>query len=293
MNDVATTGRPPRGEGRGDGRRDRGGRRERRPMTDAEGLAITVQATDSATASTAPVESSAPEAERPNYSYFSQANVAAAPLAATETPQVVPLSGETDDGNPPAVHSTPTEAEQQGDRPAKRSRDRYGRDRRDRNGAPRGRSQDGTEEVSDAVAVNDASTDIASPELAQPAQAAAPVTPVLENPKPATALNQPQKTATKIENKPEAAHSLPKVQSYTLPMDSLASLAQSAGLEWVNSDSDKVAVAQAGIAAAPKPVHVPREKPPVVVTDEGPLVLVETRRDLNAMALPFDEPATA
>jgi hypothetical protein len=37
-----------------------------------------------------------------------------------------------------------------------------------------------------------------------------------------------------------------------------------------------------------KPVHVPRERPPVVVVDEGPLVLVETRKDLGQVTLPFE-----
>jgi ribonuclease E len=34
-------------------------------------------------------------------------------------------------------------------------------------------------------------------------------------------------------------------------------------------------------------VHVPRERPVAVVSDEGPLVLVETRRDLRDLQLPF------
>jgi ribonuclease E len=34
-------------------------------------------------------------------------------------------------------------------------------------------------------------------------------------------------------------------------------------------------------------VHVPRERPPAVVVDEGPLVLVETRKDLRSLELPF------
>jgi ribonuclease E len=38
---------------------------------------------------------------------------------------------------------------------------------------------------------------------------------------------------------------------------------------------------------------VPREIPPAVVLDEGPLVLVETRRDLSAMTLPFEQPPSA
>jgi len=35
-------------------------------------------------------------------------------------------------------------------------------------------------------------------------------------------------------------------------------------------------------------VHVPRERPPVVQLDEGPLILVETRRDLAELKLPFE-----
>jgi ribonuclease E len=57
-------------------------------------------------------------------------------------------------------------------------------------------------------------------------------------------------------------------------------VAQSSGLEWVNSNPERIAAVQAAIAAEPKPVHIPRERPPVVILDEGPLVLVETRKDL-------------
>jgi ribonuclease E len=49
----------------------------------------------------------------------------------------------------------------------------------------------------------------------------------------------------------------------------------------VNSDAGKIAAVQAAIAAAPKEIHVPRERPPVVVVDASPLVLVETRRVLG------------
>jgi ribonuclease E len=35
-------------------------------------------------------------------------------------------------------------------------------------------------------------------------------------------------------------------------------------------------------------VHVPRERAAAVVIDEGPLVLVETRRDLRDLSLPFE-----
>ncbi len=85
--------------------------------------------------------------------------------------------------------------------------------------------------------------------------------------------------------------SLPKVESYALPLDELAQVAQSSGLQWVNSDAAKIAEVKAAIAAETKPAHVPRERPPLVVADEGPLVLVETKRDLGAMSLPFEKSA--
>jgi ribonuclease E len=45
---------------------------------------------------------------------------------------------------------------------------------------------------------------------------------------------------------------------------------------------------QAAIAAEPKPIHVPRERPPLAVLDDGPLILVETRKDLGQMKMPFE-----
>jgi ribonuclease E len=52
-----------------------------------------------------------------------------------------------------------------------------------------------------------------------------------------------------------------------------------------------VSTVQAAIAAEPKPVHVPRERPAAVIIEEGPLVLVETRKDLRNLNLPFDQPS--
>jgi ribonuclease E len=45
---------------------------------------------------------------------------------------------------------------------------------------------------------------------------------------------------------------------------------------------------QAAIAAEPKATRVPRERPAPVVVAEGPLVLVETRRDLSQMTMPLE-----
>jgi ribonuclease E len=85
--------------------------------------------------------------------------------------------------------------------------------------------------------------------------------------------------------------SMPKVSSYALPISDMAQVASSSGLQWVNSNPEKIAAVQAQIAAEPKPVHVPRERPPAVVIDNAPLVLVETKRDLRNMQLPFESAA--
>ena len=82
---------------------------------------------------------------------------------------------------------------------------------------------------------------------------------------------------------------LPKVQSFTLSVDALNQVAQGSGLSWVNSDSAKVAQVQAAIAAEAKPIHVPRVRAVVAPADASPLVLVETKRDLRSLQLPFEE----
>jgi len=86
---------------------------------------------------------------------------------------------------------------------------------------------------------------------------------------------------------------MPKVGSYTLPKETLLEVAQSSGLQWVNSDPERIAAVQAAIAAEPKPVHVPRERPAPMALDDRPLVLVETKRDLRNMTLPFEQETAA
>jgi ribonuclease E len=128
--------------------------------------------------------------------------------------------------------------------------------------------------------------EVAPAPVMAPAVMAPVATPV---PAPAPAPRAPApKPAAPVMTEAPAARGLPKVESYSLPMESMQQVAQSSGLEWVNSNADKVAQVQAAIAAEPKPVHVPREPKPAVVLDDGPLVLVETRKDLRDMQLPFE-----
>ena len=90
-----------------------------------------------------------------------------------------------------------------------------------------------------------------------------------------------------------ARAAMPRIGQYALPVAELEGLAQASSLEWVQSNPGRVAEVQAAIAAEPKPVHVPRERPPLVVLDEGPLILVETRRDLQQLAMPFEATPSA
>ena len=201
----------------------------------------------------------------------------------------------------------------------RRSRDRYGRDRRERNDQPV-EGQDGIAKteafvpnevqmqaeraaaapelvapvsVPEAAPVSPAPApealalkpaEVAEPEPAQkpveaPEQAPAPVLVAAPAPKPAPVAAAPSGSA------------LPKVQSYDLPLQDLAQVAESSGLQWVNSDATKIAEAKAAIAAEIKPVQVPRERPAPVVLEEASLVLVETKRDLSSMPLPFEKSA--
>ncbi|WP_333709427.1 Rne/Rng family ribonuclease [Tepidimonas ignava] len=101
----------------------------------------------------------------------------------------------------------------------------------------------------------------------------------------------PQATAQPPAAEATAAPAATAASRYALPVDELARLAAEAGLQWVQSDPERVAAAQAAIAAEPQPVRVPRERPPAPALDEGPLVLVETQRDLRTMRFPFDTQA--
>ena len=85
----------------------------------------------------------------------------------------------------------------------------------------------------------------------------------------------------------------PKVEPFVLPADDLSKLAEAAGLEWIHSDADKVRSVQQAIADEPAPIPLPREPKPPVVVDEGPLVLVETRKDLSQIKLPFESATTS
>ena len=106
-----------------------------------------------------------------------------------------------------------------------------------------------------------------------------------------TPAARPNTLRTLLRLYPFAKPALPRIEAYALPTEALNSLASAVGLEWVNSDADKISAVQAAMAAEPQPIHVPRLPRPPVVIDEGPLVLVETRKDLSQLKLPFESAA--
>jgi ribonuclease E len=154
-----------------------------------------------------------------------------------------------------------------------RSRDRYGRERGPRNERADRPSRDAAEPgAQTVVATQDVLPFAAEHDNVAPAPHSISHTPV---PVAATAS--------------VPAKALPTVEHFVLPLEQLSQIAEQSGLQWINSDAEKISLVQASIAAEPKPVHVPRQRPPVALADTGPLVLVETRRDLRNMTLPFEK----
>ena len=181
------------------------------------------------------------------------------------------------------------------ERPPRRSRDRYGRERRERMDRGEPATEAGAVAAKPAFAephqaftqqeralpATESVAPVAAPFVAPAVIVAAPVA----TPKPPAAAQSAPAPAS------AAASALPKVQSYDLPMQDLARVAESSGLQWINSDATRVAEAKAAMAAEATPIVVRRERPGPVPAEETPLVLVETRRDLGNMPLPFEKSA--
>jgi ribonuclease E len=193
----------------------------------------------------------------------------------------------------------------------KRSRDRYGRERGPRSdrAEPVERQEPATRENQSLPLQEDAAVEqprrsyfttnteapaaVTAPAI-EPRVAEAPVAVAAQAPATAPAAMAPAVAPPPpVAAAPAAAAvapaGMPKLQPFALPLAELAEVAQNSGLSWVNSDAEKIAAVQAAIAAEPKAIHVPRERPAAVQIDAGPLVLVETKRDLRNMTLPFEE----
>ena len=195
-------------------------------------------------------------------------------------PVAIGLNG-ADQSNQAAGTEQPQARVEGGEGREKRSRDRYGRERGQRGDRPPrdpGDERQGDRQPRELQQALEGFTPPSAPDAAPLlVQPAAPATVTL---------------AARPEPAPAATAGLPKVQPFVLPINDLAQVAQTSGLNWVNSDPEKIGAAQTAMAAQPKTIHVPRERQAPVATDEGPLVLVETKRDLRNLTLPFEQTAT-
>ncbi|NQW81764.1 MAG: ribonuclease E/G, partial [Polaromonas sp.] len=263
--------REPR-ESRGEGRRERGGRRPER-------------------------RDDAPAADGSQAAF---ADGAAPDVRAERTEQTVATDVAVQ-GNEPTAGQEDSQERAPRER---RSRDRYGRERRERGD----RVESSPDQAADANApafapaqqvnteTRPAAADIASPVVsasevpAAPVQAPAAI--IVPAPVQAPVAAPSAAPAPQMASAPApTARALPQVASYDLPLQDLAQVASASGLQWVNSNTSKIAETQAAMAAEPRPAHVPRERAPVVAVQASPLVLVETKRDLSTMTLPFEDAA--
>ena len=191
-----------------------------------------------------------------------------------------------DSSNEPRDAAAPAETSES--REPRRSRDRYGRDR-----AQRGERSERNETNPSAMPERSSAEPEDSQEpivvrasyFTQPAEAAA-AAPSESSAVSASAVAAP---ATQTQSIAAAPQGMPKVAAYALPTSSLEAVAQGSGLQWVNSDPQRIAAVQAAIASEPTPTHVPRERAAPVAANEGPLVLVETKRDLRTVPLGSQE----
>ena len=247
------TERPEGGRGRGRGDRPEGRRRQESGATEtpANTMAGDASINPSETADRAPREKTEGRRGRGRRGERSNQTTSDAQMPLAEDALANNANGIEQQTVSEASATASEGGERVNERRDRRNRDRYGRDR-----APRAEKSD------------DANT--ASVDNAWSPAAPAPVAAVA--------------TATVA-----SLHRMPAITSYELPMGQLQQVASSSGLEWVNSNPERIAQVKAAIAAEPKPVHVPRERPAPIVMDEGPLVLVETKRDLRQMHMPFDD----
>lgn len=275
-------------------RRERGERSQRRQPSEATMGHDERDNSDAAQVEAVTVVAASSDQEQgAGYSYF--ANRGSASPVDTDASNTRADEANTQEVGAPSADGDDTAPRAKRER---RSRDRYGRDRRRRNEG----DGEGTAEADGAADTGSetAATDVTNTSEASNQGDALPVKSDSDAAMPVQQASSIEVASTSPLSSDEGAQApeidapvtaedtaMPTVQRFDLPVAELASMAQAAGMEWVQSDAQKVAQVQAAIAAEPKPLHVPRERPAAVVLDEGPLILVETRKSLSSMNLPF------
>ena len=269
--DSETTEAKPRNPRRERG--ERGGRRNGAANARSEGSTENNadQSADGREENNESVVTASAANEAPSYSYFDRAAKTNSDQAADVTAdQAMGADVSSTDGV-----TADTENDERQPREPRRSRDRYGRDRRRRQDDSEGATETGSADSAETVEPTSAVASIS-----------VSATPIEVTPEPVAATSAPAAVGE------ATVGGMPRVQPYQLSVSDLEAVASQSGLIWVNSDAEKIAKVQAAIAAEPAPIHVPRERVPTAVVDHGPLILVETKRDLSQMQMPFDSQAS-
>lgn len=269
--DSETTEAKPRNPRRERG--ERGGRRNGAANARSEGSTENNadQSADGREENNESIVTASAANEAPSYSYFDRAAKTNSDQAADVTAdQAVGADVSSTDGV-----TADTENDERQPREPRRSRDRYGRDRRRRQDDSEGATETGSADSAETVEPTSAVASIS-----------VSATPIEVTREPVAATSAPAAVGE------ATVGGMPRVQPYQLSVSDLEAVASQSGLIWVNSDAEKIAKVQAAIAAEPTPIHVPRERVPAAVVDHGPLILVETKRDLSQMQMPFDSQAS-
>ena len=269
--DSETTEAKPRNPRRERG--ERGGRRNGAANARSEGSTENNadQSADGREENNESIVTASAANEAPSYSYFDRAAKTNSDQAADVTAdQAMGAHVSSTDGV-----TADTENDERQPREPRRSRDRYGRDRRRRQDDSEGATETGSADSAETVEPTSAVASIS-----------VSATPIEVTPEPVAATSAPAAVGE------ATVGGMPRVQPYQLSVSDLEAVASQSGLIWVNSDAEKIAKVQAAIAAEPAPIHVPRERVPTAVVDHGPLILVETKRDLSQMQMPFDSQAS-
>jgi ribonuclease E len=271
-NAQTTVGGEADGERQGGRRRNRRGGRGR-DRDDTNGAGTNGHA--------APIDANTPPAPRE---------------AANEGFEARSFEGPADDAEATTATAGPATDARSEESGSRRRRGGRGRDRAPREGVPEGDmngaapshaplGEPAREAFAAPLPASDHGAEVTSPvESAQPANTVFVTEPQQDPQSPA----EPP-VAVPIAAPSEAAAAAQ--EDYVLPVGSLVAVAEGACLQWVNSDADKIRAAQEAMAAAPAPIHVPREIRKLERVDEGPLVLVETKKDLSQVRLPFETQA--
>ncbi|MEO8525878.1 MAG: hypothetical protein ABI460_14230 [Caldimonas sp.] len=180
---------------------------------------------------------------------------------------------------------------------SRRRRGGRGRDRGPREGAVEGDTHDVAARDATAPAAPAASPahDSAEPAMAHADREPEAAAPVHDVPAASPAFLEVREASAPAPHEPVREMSQPAAvlaaapePDYVLPIDSLLAVAGDAGLQWVNSDEAKIKAAHDAMAELPAPIRTPREIRKVEAVDAGPLVLVETKKDLSQVRLPFE-----